>query len=160
MERNKSKLIIGVVLVIAGVGLLFWVLAGKSANAPSEESSGVDQAQITTGADRNSDNQNVNPDEPVSRDQGDQSATIIFTDKGFEPSRLSVKIGATVTIKNSSSKDVQFSSDDHPTHKLNSGMNLRVLAPGESAMFIANQAGDWGFHDHIDDSFTGTITVM
>lgn len=160
MERNKSKLIIGVVLVIVGVGLLVWVLAGMNANAPSGESSGVDQAQITTGSNRDSDNQNVNPDEPVSSEQSDQSATIVFTDKGFEPSKLSVKVGATVTVKNNSSEDVQFSSDDHPTHKLNQGMNLRVLAPGESAMFITNQAGNWGFHDHINDSFTGTITVM
>lgn len=87
------------------------------------------------------------------------STTIEFTDNGFSPAMLTITKGTEVTVKNTASQPVQFSSDDHPTHRINQGMNLRVLEPGESASFMADKVGSWGFHDHIDASKTGTLTV-
>ena len=36
---------------------------------------------------------------------------------------------------------------------------MSVLAPGESGTFTAETVGTHGFHDHIDDSKTGTLVV-
>lgn len=86
-------------------------------------------------------------------------AVIMFTENGFSPEELEVSEGTRVTVRNESTQRVQFSSDDHPTHRLNIGMNLRTLSPGESDSFIAEPVGTHGFHDHIDDSFIGTLIV-
>lgn len=87
------------------------------------------------------------------------AATITFTDEGFSPSTLTVKKGTVVTVKNTSATSVQFSSDDHPAHTENPEMNMSELAPGASGTFTADTVGTHGFHDHIDDSKTGTLIV-
>lgn len=155
-QRNKSKLLIGLALVIVGIGLLVWALAGRSANAPSGES--VGNRNGTNTSEIRPEEEIENPDQSVANDEA-ETATITFTKDGFNPETLNVKKGTTVVIKNESSQRVQFSSDDHPTHRLNEGMNLGVLAPGESDSFVASEVGEWGFHDHIDDRFTGSIMV-
>lgn len=147
-KRNVSKLLIGLVLVLVGAGLLVWALMGKSAEAPSaaENTSQTKTTQEVATPD-------ANTDEPA------EASLITFTSTGFTPSELTVKKGAIVTVKNESNSSVQFSSDDHPTHTKETEMNLKVLKPGESASFTITRVGSWGFHDHIDDSKTGTLTV-
>ncbi len=93
-------------------------------------------------------------------DNGDSgTASITFTDEGFSPATLTVKKGTKVTVANKSSQSVQFSSDDHPAHTDDPELNMSVLAPGESGTFTAETVGTHGFHDHIDDSKTGTLVV-
>lgn len=149
-KSNKSKLVVGIVLLVVGVALLVWALTGRSADAPASES--------TMNGTADTQSQVENPDEPTSSDQS-EATTIVFTNDGFSPEELEVKVGTVVTVRNNSSTQVQFSSDSHPTHTENEGMNLRVLNPGESASFTADEVGSWGFHDHIDDSKTGMLTV-
>lgn len=148
MQRDRSKAIIGVVLVLIGAGLLIWTLAGRNAEAPSGNTENQSQSQQTSEEESGSESE-----------ESAETANIIFTSEGFNPNTLTVKKGAVVTVKNESSNRVQFSSDDHPTHLENQGMNLPVLNSGESDSFTADEVGEWGFHDHIDDSKTGRITV-
>lgn len=147
-KRNVSKLIIGILLVLVGAGLLIWALMGRSTEAPSAESTTTQTETTEEPA-----TPDANTDEPA------EASLITFTSEGFTPSELTVKKGATVTVKNDSTTNVQFSSDDHPTHTKETEMNLKVLSPGESASFTITRVGTWGFHDHIDDSKTGTLTV-
>lgn len=88
-----------------------------------------------------------------------ERVTITATPNGFEPAELSVDRGTIITIKNESGRYVEFSSDNHPTHRKNPEMNLKVLSDGESTSYTAETAGEWGFHDHINDEWTGVITV-
>lgn len=150
MEKNKSKLITGIVLVVAGVGLLFWALSGPSAKAPA-----VDESPASPTVEQQEAAEEESSEEAVIAEE----TTIVFTDEGFSPEELTVTEGTVVRVKNESSQRVQFSSDDHPTHRLNEGMNLPILAPGESDTFIAGPVGVHGFHDHINAQFVGTITV-
>jgi plastocyanin len=156
MERSgRSKLVTGLVLLGVGAALLVWALSGKNSSSTESNIKSKDIASVK-GADSST---SASSDQSVSNTNQTTAATIVFTNDGFSPQELEVKVGATVAVKNESSQNVQFSSDDHPTHRLNQGMNLRVLAPGESGMFIADKIGSWGFHDHINDSFTGTLIV-
>lgn len=150
-QRKSSKLIIGMVLVALGVGLLVWSITAKKADAPSH-----DHHNHSAANDHDHEHQTV--DQSDVKTNG-ETAEIVFTDDGFEPKEITVSKGTTVTVKNSSSKNVQFSSGDHPTHMANPEMNLRELSPGESASFTAVTAGEHSFHDHIDASNTGTLTV-
>lgn len=152
MERSRSsKLITGILLVIVGIGLLVWALTGRKAEAPA--SSNTESSQNTKSEDSTKANSESDTDTESA------NATITFTNDGFTPNKLTVKTGTVVTVKNQSSNRVQFSSDDHPTHREDPEINMKTLAPGESGTFTAKTVGTHGFHDHIDDSKTGTLVV-
>jgi len=88
-----------------------------------------------------------------------EGTQVIFTDDGFNPSSYTSREGEAVTVRNDSSMELQFSSADHPTHQDTPEFNLPVLGPGESATFTPNGTGTFGFHDHINSQYTGTLTV-
>lgn len=87
------------------------------------------------------------------------AATISYTDKGFEPSTLTVKTGDTVRIQNNSTMSLSFNSDDHPAHTKYSELNVGDVPQGGSETFTVTTKGTWGFHNHDNASDTGTITV-
>lgn len=146
-ERSKKLLIVsGSVLVIAILGWSVFALNQAKNQTPVTSDVASNTQETPDPADRVA----PTPSERV---------TITATQDGFEPSELTVKRGTIIAIKNESGVRVQFSSDNHPTHRKNSEMNLKILAPGESDSYTAETAGEWGFHDHINDQWTGKITV-
>lgn len=149
-NQKRNLLITGIIIfVLAALAVAVYILTQPSGQTGSDqqESTSTEKPAANSPA---PDTSTEPPSEPV---------VIRFTSGGFTPNVLSVKKGSVVTVVNDSSTNVQFSSDEHPTHQDNTGMNLQVLGPGESASFTADKAGVWGFHDHIDDSKTGTLTV-
>lgn len=99
---------------------------------------------------------------------------VIYTDSGFSPSTIRVKIGATVTFKNESSKAMWPASAIHPSHKVYSGTSLQEhcpdingtafdactgIQPGNSWSFTFQKKGNWKYHDHLNPGNTGTILV-
>ena len=151
MERSRtSKFVMGIVLLVVGLGLLVWALTGRKAEAPASQSSETSQNANSEDSAKTSES---------SAEAESTAATIVFTNDGFTPNKLTVKTGTVVTVKNESSNRVQFSSDDHPTHREDPEINMKTLAPGESGTFTAKTVGTHGFHDHIDDSKTGTLVV-
>ena len=153
MENDEPKkqstkpqavvVVVAALLIMAAIGLLIWVL---SHSTPSS----TDSTQETTQTSQStSDNKASTAD----------TATITFTESGFSPSTLTVKSGTVVTVVNNSSRSVQFSSDDHPTHREDPEINMAVLAPGEKGTFTATTTGTHSFHDHLDDSKVGTLIV-
>jgi hypothetical protein len=87
-----------------------------------------------------------------------QSATITYTDSGFS-SGLVVAAGTQLTIRNNSSGTLQFQSNPHPTHDANQELNVGSIAPGGSETITLSNKGTWGYHNHLNDSHTGTIIV-
>jgi plastocyanin len=93
------------------------------------------------------------------RSQAPASATITFSDSGFSPSVTTVKAGDTVRVTNKSSQELDFDSDPHPEHTDEPELNVGPVSPGESKTFIVTRTGHWGFHDHLNPGFTGTLNV-
>lgn len=148
-KRSSAPLIIGIsvaILVLAGIAI--YALSTQQDEAPATEQ--TDTTQTTTPT--------TDTDTDATSEQT-MNETITFTDAGFNPGTLTVKKGTVVTVKNDSDTDVQFSSDDHPTHMMHTELNLAVLSPGDSDTFTVTKVGTWGFHDHIDESKTGTLIV-
>lgn len=85
---------------------------------------------------------------------------ITFSSKGFAPKKLTVKQGTDITFKNTSSANVQFSSSERSTKRVNTELNLKTLLPGESVSFDVNKLGTWRFGDSIGREFTGTLKVI
>ena len=154
MERpdsRKTPLIAAIIVVIALMGLTVYALqASNGSNEEKATTSSQNQSDTTTGS--------TDPASEAAPTPSERMA-LSFTDSGFEPEQITVKKGTVITVTNNSSKDVQFSSNEHPSHRDNTEMNLKTLSPGESESYTATVVGTWGFHDHIDDSKMGTVVV-
>lgn len=144
MPKYLTAIIIGVIVLLAGAGI-WWFLNAQPNSAPTEETT---QTPTTT----------TNETKQES-DTNSGSTVIIFTNNGFEKSSYTAKVGDTVTVRNTSSLVVEFSSDDHPTHRENPELNLQALQPGQEATLTAKTAGTWGIHDHEHPEFTTTLVV-
>jgi hypothetical protein len=86
--------------------------------------------------------------------------TIVFTDKGFSQPTYTFPADTAIKVDNQSSMDMQFSSDDHPTHKEHTELNMKVLGKGESGTFKPAGKGTYKFHDHINDQYEGTLVIQ
>lgn len=85
--------------------------------------------------------------------------TITYSKGGFTPSSTTVKSPAQVTFVNNSDETVQVASNPHPVHTDNPELNLGSIAPGEQGMATLTKTGTFGFHNHLESSEGGSITV-
>lgn len=155
MDNKSSKTWVWVF-----VGLLIITGIGGAAYALMKDDGANNETQQTAEEMGMTDEEHANMDKTTDTETAATSETTIrFTDEGFDKSEYTSKAGEAVTVKNESSVDVEFSSDDHPTHRENPELNMETLAPGESGTFTPPGAGTYAFHDHINDQYTGTLVV-
>lgn len=89
-----------------------------------------------------------------------QENTITYTDTGFSPATLTIKVGDTVTWKNNSSKIMWVASNPHPTHTGLPGFDeLKGVGSGESYSYTFTKTGTFGFHNHLSSGDGGSIIV-
>ena len=84
---------------------------------------------------------------------------IIYTDSGFSPAQVNVKVGDTVTFENDSKASVQVNSAPHPSHTQFPEFNIGSIAPGESKSVKLTTAGTKKYHNHLNSSQSGSIVV-
>lgn len=85
---------------------------------------------------------------------------ISMTAKGFEPSKVSVKKGTTVTFVNNDSISHWPASAPHPTHTIYPQLDSKTgIAAGASWSFTFDKVGEWKFHDHLTPTMFGSVTV-
>ena len=144
-------LLIGVVVVaiLAATAFFFINSSRKDNSTPSEQNT---NDSTTTSSDSN--NQGNTDATPAS-----SGVTITYTNNGFTPSSVKVISGGSVTVKNDSSRTIQFESSPHPAHTDNSELNLGQVGAGQSKAFTVTKRGTWGYHDHLNASEEGTIVV-
>lgn len=101
------------------------------------------------------------PSDGIAPDASDRqtTATITYTDNGFEPTSLTVKAGSAIRIENKSSMPLSFNSDDHPAHTEQGELNVGDVPRGGSREFTVTETGTWGFHNHENASHTGELIV-
>lgn len=101
---------------------------------------------------------------------GEVAATIVYTDKGYEPNEVTIRVGQAVRWVNNSPGEMWPAAAVHPTHAIypqksdsdclgSSFDSCRRLQPGETYEFTFTYEGDWKFHDHVRPSKTGVVTV-
>lgn len=101
---------------------------------------------------------NNGPQEDKS-DSSEADVTITYDGTTFSLSSNTVKSGGTVKVVNSSTKNLEFASDPHPAHTNNPELNAGGIAPGKSVVFTLEKKGKWGFHNHLNASQKGELTV-
>jgi plastocyanin len=141
MKKSNKVIITVVVLVIVIGGALMLFMPDKS-KAP--------------GTDNTSSNQTNNSSSDSTKAA---AATITYDGKTFSSSVSSVKSGDAVKVVNNSSDDLDFDSDPHPVHTDDPELNAGSIAPGESKTFTLTKKGTWGYHNHLNASQEGKITV-
>jgi plastocyanin len=90
-----------------------------------------------------------------------ETKTVTYTDSGYSPASITIKVGDSVTFKNQSSSDVRTASNPHPIHTGLKGFDAgRGYAPGEDYTFTFTKVGTFGYHNHLNPSDGGTIIVQ
>jgi len=87
------------------------------------------------------------------------SNVITYSDTGFSPSSVKVKVGETVEFKNTSQVVVLVNSAVHPIHTLYPELNLDDITPGQSKPTSFIKPGTYKYHNHINASQNGEIVV-
>jgi plastocyanin len=97
------------------------------------------------------------------------------TEDGFEPKKLEIYPGESVFFVNDDTRPHWIASDDHPTHTVYPGSDIRLcgsknadaifdscrgLAPGEVYDFTFTKPGTWHLHDHLDSAVRATVVVL
>ncbi len=169
---GKKFIIIVLVLVVLVGGYLLIKGMDKSYNG--------EKIEVTTESKTN--NQEIGQEvQPVVSVQVESDAIktvtaheIVYTDAGYAPSSVNIKVGDVVVFKNQSLGDSWVGSVMHPTHMAYSGTDLKTHcpdadnndfdqcvsgAPKTSWSFTFTKAGSWGYHNHVNVKHFGKITV-
>ena|SRR3989344_5006798 len=152
---NKILIIVLVLAVVVLGG--YFLLKGEEAQAPTDETSGMPI-------------QNTETPETIVVEE----IVITYTDSGYSPTPLTIKVGDTVVFKNESTQNMWTASAMHPSHAVYSDTSLsdhcpdeantsfdacKGTSPGESWSFTFTKAGEWKYHDHLHPNLFGAIVV-
>ena len=88
------------------------------------------------------------------------STVVIITAQGFEPSEITVAVGATITFLNQDKEARWPASNLHPTHLIYPEFDPKEpVDPDKSWSFKFDKVGTWKYHDHLAPKFTGKVTT-
>jgi len=85
--------------------------------------------------------------------------TVNITSKGFEPKSIAIKTGEVVVWTNTTNQKVTVNSDNHPTHKLFTILNLGNFNPKSSVQAYFDKAGTYTYHNELNPTQKGTVIV-
>ena len=90
----------------------------------------------------------------------EEESIINISSKGFSPQNLFIKAGESVTWTNIDTENHIVNSAVHPTHSVYPPLNLDLIQPGKSKSLTFPTAGTYKYHDHLNPSLVGSITVQ
>lgn len=169
MSNNNIiiALVVAVIVVIGG-----WLLLSHKAAAPTTEQ--PVSAQTETTATTSTD---TGTSAGVSVGVTTGTPTVItYTDSGFSPKSVTVKVGTTVRFVNNSSHGMWVASNNHPTHTQYDGTSVAqhcaagadtnggfdectAIQPQSVYSFTFAKTGTFMYHNHVSASDTGTVVV-
>ncbi len=87
-------------------------------------------------------------------------AEVTMTGSGYEPAEVAIRAGESVRWTNDSQWPMWVASDPHPSHDGLKGFDQRqLLRRGQTYQFTFEQAGTYGYHDHLNPAKRGTVRV-
>lgn len=180
MKLQTKKFIYGAITIAV------FVIVALVANTYRNKPASVQQSALTQENSVQSNNQNTGlpqlnpvpdlptstakqalPNEPVfSSGESEAMAPDIqvwevnFDGGKFSPQNLNVKLNDYVFFTNKSSANMWVASNPHPTHTDYPAFDSKQnIAPGGKFKFQFTKVGSWGYHDHLNPSIGGTVTV-
>lgn len=95
----------------------------------------------------------------VEKQKKGEEVSIFLTPSGFVPSDLTIKAGAKVIWTNQSEGTGDVSSAPHPAHTDYPALNLGNFGTGQSVSLTFNTPGTYKYHNHLNPSQFGSVTV-
>lgn len=101
-------------------------------------------------------------------------AAVTYSLTGFSPANVTVRKGEAVMWTNIAPSDMWVAVNEHPTHAGYDGTTRKdhcaagapasfdqcvATAAGSQWSFTFNKVGTWKYHNHVGESFGGTVTV-
>lgn len=104
---------------------------------------------------------NSNTNNPVVSTQDDEDIVEVdITDTGFSPSEISVTMGTEVRWTNTGTAPHVVSSNSHPEHdELADFDAVDPIGPGSTYTYKFTSSGTFGYHDHLNPTMNGKVTV-
>lgn len=136
------------IIVIAIIVLGGWFLI-RSQQTSTSTSSGLPPSSTESAAPSASEGATV---------QDKNTVEIAFNI--FSPKDITIGVGESVTWQNLDAVDHTVNSAVHPTHLVYPPLNLGVIKPGESKSLTFPEAGTYKYHDHLNPSLVGSVTVQ
>ena len=157
----KSKIfIIGLVAVII-IGIYFAVKKpadtimrdqSESLFSFSEQDAQNDMEEMSS--------EEVVGEEQMSVTESVSNTVVNYTDNGFSPASLEIKVGETVQFVNQSGGGMWTASGPHPAHTNYPEFDAKRNIPsGETYEFTFTKVGEWKYHNHTKAGAYGTIIV-
>lgn len=85
---------------------------------------------------------------------------IEYTDNGFSPTEIKIKIGHSITFVNKSSNPMWVASDDHPTHMIYPEFDSKKAYSSEEIYtFTFEKVGSWNYHNHLRPNDKARVIV-
>ncbi len=152
VKKGQKEILIVVILLVIIVIVVYW-LYFKGSSSEAGEQDPQQQAEISTPETGN---------------------IVEITTSGFVPNEITIKAGESVTFINKEFLASWPASAVHPTHTVYPGSSIqkcgtveetnifdacKTLAKGESYIFTFNEKGSWSYHDHLNPSLRGKVTV-
>lgn len=144
MSRNA---IIGGIVIILVVVLGWYYLQSQKG--------GYTQPQTTPPS-----NVTQPEESPATPSASAEKNVVNITSSGFLPKDITVKAGESVTWANEDTDDHTVNSVVHPTHLVYPPLNLGVIKEGDQKSLTFPTAGTYKYHDHLNPTFTGSVTVQ
>ena len=90
-----------------------------------------------------------------------KNPSISFSKAGFSPKKIVVREGTEVGFINESEEGFWPASNIHPLNDLYPEFDpKKPLAKGNKWLFRFEKVGEWGYHDHLNPNFSGTVIVI
>lgn len=162
--ENMNRTTIGVIVALIIVAGGWYLLQKNPASTP--QTTATNQMPVT--ATTTSTTTTTTPTEVPT------GVTVVYTNQGFSPKSVTVSTGTQVTFVNQSSGGMWVASAMHPSHEVYSGTTLSQHCPDTADMafdectdvssggtfsFTFDKVGMWKYHNHVETSNTGSVTV-
>lgn len=146
----SNRILLGVAVLIVAIVALGVVFALRPAATPTPAAAPQTSDQTNGNSSNNSSN-SPSATAPAS------AVEVDLTDQGFSPATVTIKKGQAVHFVNKSSNQMWIASNPHPVHTDYPGFD--ELQAADTYDFTFNNAGTWGYHDHLSPTTKGTVVV-
>jgi plastocyanin len=175
---KQQQIVWAIIVVIVLAGLYWWWSSAQSASMTTDQPAATTQTSALPTTDAttptNTNTSATTPTTPTSAPtSAPMSATVTYNGSSFSPASVTIAQGGTITWT-STAGNIWIASNPHPIHNGYDGTTMQQhCAPGytgaapldecasaTSWSFVFNKVGTWGYHDHLNASVKGSVTVV
>ncbi len=148
MSKNYLWIIIAIVVVL---GLGFWFVSSQKSQDTTQNAINASSEPQATAT----------PTEESTTSANESAEMMVkISSNGYSPSSLTVKAGTKVTWMNEDTENHTVNSAPHPAHTDYPPLNtVGLLKPNESKSLTFDTPGTYKYHDHLNPTLFGSVTV-